>query len=823
MIDPIQQFRDAMAENGLIPPEDVIGDGQIHRCDAEGKRGKHDGAYIYHPDGVPAGGFQNWGDGLGWRNWRADLGRSMSTAELDTLRSRMENDQKRRAENLEKARARARYKAKRIWANAEPVTDHDYLDAKGVGSHGLRVHKGLLVVPFRDSDKTLHTLQFITIGGEKRFLTNGPKAGNYHSFGNTVPESVVLLSEGYATAATIHEVTGLPTVMVGDAGNLRPVAESLHAKFPEAMIVVCGDDDHGKDDNPGRRKAIAAAAAVGGRAVFPDFGSDRPGWATDFNDLRQLQGDQVVREQVFEAINQPAPPSTPGPNGNKGVVQNQAVDAGWGAPQPFAARMTVMPYPESGFPLGIQSLISELVAYIKAPVSLIATSVLSILSVVGQALINVRRDEVLVGPVSLNSLTVANSGERKTMADSLLLKPVKEFDERHKVLGKQLMVDFIAEEESWKVKISGVKESILKASRAGKPTSEDERRLMKLVHERPVPPKIPHLRREDTNPEGLAKKLENEWPSAGVLSNEAGIVLGSPGLSKDNLTRSLALFNKLWDGGEYLSDRADGERCRHVTGARVTLGLMTQEETLKQFIARGMGLVRGTGFLSRFLIAHPDSRMGTRPYSPPPNGTPALQAFHDRVTKILDMPVPIGPTGGLEPVVLDLSPDAKNAWIRYHDEIEAELSSAGRYSDVPDVASKSAENAVRIAALLHLFQFGVTGEISFEDFDGASRIARWHLDESLRYLCGLTFPKAMSDAGRLEAWLVEELNRTSATSVAHTRVLQYGPSSIRNKAAILSAVQVLEDLGRAKFITIDQTKHIAVNPALLSPSPPSAA
>ena len=57
--DPVQQFRDAMAARDLIAPADLIADGTIHRCDTnDGPRGRGDGSYVLHLDGIAAGGFE---------------------------------------------------------------------------------------------------------------------------------------------------------------------------------------------------------------------------------------------------------------------------------------------------------------------------------------------------------------------------------------------------------------------------------------------------------------------------------------------------------------------------------------------------------------------------------------------------------------------------------------------------------------------------------------------------------------------------------------------------------------------------------------------
>ena len=52
----IDQFRAALAARDIVPPESIIADGSIHRCDAAGKNGKGDAAYLLHLDGIPAGG-----------------------------------------------------------------------------------------------------------------------------------------------------------------------------------------------------------------------------------------------------------------------------------------------------------------------------------------------------------------------------------------------------------------------------------------------------------------------------------------------------------------------------------------------------------------------------------------------------------------------------------------------------------------------------------------------------------------------------------------------------------------------------------------------
>jgi uncharacterized protein (DUF927 family)/phage/plasmid primase-like uncharacterized protein len=300
MTDPIPQFRDALAARGIIPPANLLGDGYLHRCDVDGPGGKGDAAYLLHLDGLPAGGFENWKDGLGWENWRADLGRSLTPDEESAYCTRLETARRLREVEDTARKAHARAQAARIWAAAQPCTEHPYLTRKGIQPHGTRVYKGMLVLPLAGSDGTLHSLQFVAADGEKRFLRFGKKRGSYFAIGE--PDGVLCLAEGFATAASVHAATGYAVAVAFDAGNLAPVAVALRAKFPDLRMIVCADDDAGTAGNPGKTRATEAARAVGGVVAVPDFGADQSDEATDFNDLHLARGLEAVRCCVDAAL-----------------------------------------------------------------------------------------------------------------------------------------------------------------------------------------------------------------------------------------------------------------------------------------------------------------------------------------------------------------------------------------------------------------------------------------------------------------------------------------------------------------------------------------
>jgi len=246
------------------------------------------------------------------------------------------------------------------------------------------------------------------------------------------------------------------------------------------------------------------------------------------------------------------------------------------------------------------------------------------------------------------------------------------------------------------------------------------------------------------------------------------------------------------------------------------MALQIQEATLRSFFDRSNGLARGTGFLARFLVAWPKSTIGNRPYVEAPPSWPALAAFHQRIALILETPAPIDDAGTLVPAPLGLNRDAKREWIGFHDAIEGELRSGGELYDVRDVASKSADNAARLAALFHVYEHDIGGAVGREAFEGARRIVAWHLNEARRFFGELALPVELANAARLDAWLVGYCRDRGIPGVPTRTIQQFGPGGIREKAAIEAAARELDELGRARIVQQGRRKEVRVNPALLN-------
>jgi putative DNA primase/helicase len=285
-MNPTEQFRDAIRAAGIEPPETIEADGRIHRFATNGKRDDTAGWYVLHTDGVAAGAFGCWRNGID-ETWNA--GTELSAADREKHRRTLEMIKRAREEENERRRAEAAQTALRIWEQATAVGDHPYLKRKNVKPHGLRVRDGLLVIPVLDVETCdLISLQFISAEGEKKLLPGARVGRGYYQIGEAT--NVILVCEGFATGASLYEATNHMVAVAFSANNLTSVAKALRSRYREEIFVLCADNDANTDGNPGLTSATEAAREIGALLAVPESG--------DFNDLQQRHGLSGVREII---------------------------------------------------------------------------------------------------------------------------------------------------------------------------------------------------------------------------------------------------------------------------------------------------------------------------------------------------------------------------------------------------------------------------------------------------------------------------------------------------------------------------------------------
>jgi putative DNA primase/helicase len=713
-----------------------------------------------------------------------------------------------RQADLDRRRAEAADKTRNLLAVAQPAEPtQGYLDRKRMKptatmyqapaaavarvlgyapqSKGEPLQGDILIMPVT-VDGELTTAELIDQDGRKSAIYGGHKRG-----GVWMPEpipmdaSTIAIGEGAATVCSVMMACGIPVAAALSASNLESVARQLRESHPAAELILLADLI--KDTRQPDPHATAAALAVRGRLAAPDL---TPDMGKDWNDCHVHKGLEAVKDGIL------------------GAAKPKPI---WHDPQPLGFVADAEEYPLDALPATIRAAVEEVAGYSQAPLALVAASALGAVSIAVQGQADVSRADKLTGPTSLYLLTIAESGERKSTVDGFFTKAIHAWTDEAAAALEPDLLRYRADAAAWEAKHGGVKDRIKQLARKGTPTDQEERRLRELEHERPQPPQVPRLTFVDVTPEDLAFKMATGWPSAGVLSSEAGSVLGGHGMGRESTIRNLALLNILWEGGIHQVDRRTSESFT-IKGARMTMSLAIQNDTLRAFFDRTGTLARGTGWMARFLLAWPQSTQGTRLYTEAPERWPALAAFHKRLDELLRMPLPFDEDGRLAPPLLQLTPAAKAAWITYHDDIERELRRGGELTDVRDVASKSADNAARLAALFHLFEHG-PGDIGVEALQGAACLAAWHLNESRRYFGEMAQAPELSDAARLDAWMLGYLRDTYQTAVGKRHLQQFGP--IRDGRRLDAALAELVDLDRVKLTKDGRQNMVEANPALL--------
>jgi phage/plasmid primase-like uncharacterized protein len=255
--------------------------------------------------------------------------KGITSEERGELEARARENERLEREKRQDRAKRAAHRAHEQWKGAltaaemqKWLIDHgdperplsEYLKRKNVQAEACRFFAdGTVLVPMlhynANDGARLAGLQKIAPDGTKRFNKGMAMEGAACRIGEPPSDGdLILIAEGFATGLSIREAVHrtLPVFLAFNAGNLKPVAERLRARYPLSPIVFCADDDwkttryDSTPWNPGIEYAQAAASAVGYswvvRPLFKEASRDEK-W-TDFNDLHLGEGIDVVRAQL---------------------------------------------------------------------------------------------------------------------------------------------------------------------------------------------------------------------------------------------------------------------------------------------------------------------------------------------------------------------------------------------------------------------------------------------------------------------------------------------------------------------------------------------
>ncbi len=220
---------------------------------------------------------------------------------------------------------------------------------------------------------------------------------------------------------------------------------------------------------------------------------------------------------------------------------------------------------------------------------------------------------------------------------------------------------------------------------------------------------------------------------------------------------------------------------------------MTQEKVAAAMLSDPMLLDQG--YLSRFLVAAPASRIGTRLHrEPQPASSLALEVYNRSISELLEAPQQMlpGERNALDPRRLEFSPEARPRWIQFADQVEAELRPNGTLHPVKGFGAKLAEHAARIAGILTIIEDIVAPTISLATLERAIRVASFYAAEAVRLFEAGVVSHQLDQAEKLRRWLMDEWKEPL---IGMSAIYLYGPNSIRTASAAKPLVEILVEHG----------------------------
>lgn len=456
-------------------------------------------------------------------------------------------------------------------------------------------------------------------------------------------------------------------------------------------------------------------------------------------------------------------------------------------PQPLLREIAAgEPYPVEA--LGpLRATVEAVQDISQAPFAIAAQSALAVASLAVQGFADV---ETLGGdaPCSLFCLTIAESGERKSTCDRLLMRGVRDYERSRDEGYREAITAHEQAKAIWQAKVKRLTGEAAGKDKMKATAAEAD---LRALGAEPRPPLFPGVTAMEPTFEGLVKLFGIGRPALGLFSDEAGGFIGGHAMNSDNKLKTMAGLSRLWNGEPIDRTRA-GDGATTYRGRRLAAHLMAQPVAARPLMADPMA--SGQGFLARFLITEPSSQIGTRlRRGHDPASDLAVSAFGGRLAAILDTPMPTTANPQeLAPVRLPLSPGARELLWGFHEAVEMAQAAGGAMEQVRPYASKAAEQAARIAGVLALWADLDATDVSPQAMGWGIRLADFYLGEAQRLAEAGAVSAETDRAEGLRRWLLEAWPHPEITP---RDVIRLGPNRLRESKLARETMTLLEKHG----------------------------
>ena len=429
---------------------------------------------------------------------------------------------------------------------------------------------------------------------------------------------------------------------------------------------------------------------------------------------------------------------------------------------------------------------------VQVPPEIAAQSVLSVGSFAAQDKYNIEMDGRVV-PLSLNLLTVALSGDRKSACDKVAAKPL--MDWQH-----QRLKDHLTELISHKNALA-----IYEFEHAAIVKDKNQSVLQKAVSidalEVPVAPPDAIVICQEPTLEGIQKSFKRGMPSQALFTDEGAQFFGGHAMKAENAAKTIAGLSKYWDGAPIIRTRAGDGESAMMLDRRLAMHLLVQPIIAEKVL--NDRLLQEQGLLARFLIVDAPSIAGTRLYNHKNAFKQAgVQVFHKRLVELLEIRPETDETGGLILPNLLVDEEAQSIWVEAYDNTERQILPGSKLEVIQASASKAAENALRIAGVFAVVEN--TKTVNKGQMLRAWELMAFYMDGTLMTRRRQDASDLERDAGEIYDWIKNQGGTADIVSMQKTLIPKRHRKSVNHIRGIM---KVLEQANLMKVSGTNQKGH----------------
>lgn len=431
--------------------------------------------------------------------------------------------------------------------------------------------------------------------------------------------------------------------------------------------------------------------------------------------------------------------------------------------------------------------------------SLVATTVLAVMSTASQQAVRIESENGSQQPVSLSLQIIAKSSAGKTSTFQNIVSPLQKVLDTKNITNSDFHTKYEADENIWKIQEQALKKEIREAVIAGLELEPYQLRYSELLKQRPILPQKHTLYITAGSSEGIEDYL--------IKNNGCGLWVHDETLTHVT-PRSMAQQIQLFDGSP-IKVSLRSKKNIELSKPALTMLYMSQPKPFADYSNTKTGkLARSKGYEARKLTDWADN------YQQPIHRTSTWDslAYDSKQFEVLLAEKFNESLQISEPKLIKLSGAAKNSWLDIKTDIQRTVETDFLAKQISDIASKGAQQIIRIAGILH-FMSTDHNEISVDSIERAWRIYAHYISGAQAYYAlDHQPPGQISDATTLYQFLDGHFNSMhhfgiNSNCITFNALKAHGPFNAHNTARLWAALELLQD-NRIISIQGNSTKSI---------------